>query len=82
MAEQEPPEGPLPDSAALGPDERQLLETGKAQHRETTATAKRALQVRAAGCAPVANSTLDVILPSLPPRPCPERLGTPSTCFS
>ena len=34
------------DSAFLGPHERQMLEQGKKEHRDTTATANRALQVR------------------------------------
>ncbi|KAI3423821.1 hypothetical protein D9Q98_009657 [Chlorella vulgaris] len=58
MAEQEPAsQAAFPVSVALGPDERQLLERGKAQHRETTATAKRALQI-AENTNDVARSTL------------------------
>ena len=37
--------GTLSDTPYLGTEERQLLERGKAEHRSTTATAKRALQV-------------------------------------
>lgn len=40
-----PTNGQLDDSPYLGSEERQLLERGKAEHRETTSTAKRALQV-------------------------------------
>jgi hypothetical protein len=48
-----PPAGPahdLPD--LLGPTERRLLDRGKKEHRETTETARRALQARRAPAAP------------------------------
>lgn len=37
------------DTPYLSAGERRLLEAGKAEHRETTATAKRALQARRVG---------------------------------
>lgn len=39
------PPPPVQDSPYLGREERQLLEQGKAEHRETTASARRALKV-------------------------------------
>jgi hypothetical protein len=41
--------GTLSHTPYLGTEERQLLERGKAEHRSTTATAKRALQVGGRG---------------------------------
>lgn len=39
----------LGDTPYLAPEDRKLLELGKAEHRETTATARRALQVTIRG---------------------------------